>query len=216
MVAFGTLHLGLLDPQRSIQLDADAGRLCHRAAGSSCRVRLVAVIFNPSFPYRLVHMVLAAYLTTAFVVGAVGAYHLLRDNAPNAVRGVMFSMAMWMAAIGRAHPDLRGRYARPQHAAASAGQGHGDGRPLREPSRGRAALSVRFSRTMPNSASITPSRFPNSSSLILKHDLNAPLEGARYDPEASWPPVGYGLLVVSASWSASALLMLWHRAVSVW
>ena len=38
-----------------------------------------AVIFNPSFPYRLVHMVLAAYLTTALVVGAVGARHLLRE-----------------------------------------------------------------------------------------------------------------------------------------
>ncbi len=36
-----------------------------------------AVIFNPSFPYRLTHMVLAAYLTTAFVVGGVGAWHLL-------------------------------------------------------------------------------------------------------------------------------------------
>ena len=32
------------------------------------------MIFNPSFPYRLVHMVLAAYLTTALVVGVVGAY----------------------------------------------------------------------------------------------------------------------------------------------
>ena len=29
-----------------------------------------SIIFNPSFPYRLVHMVLAAYLTTAFIVGA--------------------------------------------------------------------------------------------------------------------------------------------------
>jgi len=37
-----------------------------------------AVIFNPSFPYRLVHVLLAAYLTTAFVVGGVAAYHLLR------------------------------------------------------------------------------------------------------------------------------------------
>ena len=37
----------------------------------------LAVIFNPSFPYRLVHMVLAAYLATAFLVGATGAYHLL-------------------------------------------------------------------------------------------------------------------------------------------
>ena len=57
-----------------------------------------AVIFNPSFPYRLVHMVLAAYLTTAFVVGAVGAFHLLRDARNEGAR-VMFSMAMWMAAI---------------------------------------------------------------------------------------------------------------------
>ena len=57
-----------------------------------------AVIFNPSFPYRLVHMVLAAYLTTAFVVGAVGAFHLLR-NRYNAAARTMFSMALWMAAI---------------------------------------------------------------------------------------------------------------------
>ena len=32
----------------------------------------MAIIFNPSFPYRLVHTVLAAYLTTAFAVGAWG------------------------------------------------------------------------------------------------------------------------------------------------
>src|SRR5580700_9555091 len=56
------------------------------------------VVFNPSFPYRLVHMVLAAYLTTAFAVGAVGAWHLLR--APkNASARVMFSMALWMATL---------------------------------------------------------------------------------------------------------------------
>ena len=57
-----------------------------------------AVIFNPSFPYRLVHMVLAAYLTTAFVVGATGAWHLLRERSNEAAR-VMFSMALWMAAV---------------------------------------------------------------------------------------------------------------------
>ena len=44
-------------------------------------------------------MVLGAYLTTAFMVGGVGAWHLLRGHwdAPSARR--MFSMAMWMAAI---------------------------------------------------------------------------------------------------------------------
>src|SRR3989338_619156 len=34
------------------------------------------IIFNPSFPYRFLHMILAAYLTTAFVVGGIGAFYL--------------------------------------------------------------------------------------------------------------------------------------------
>ena len=68
------------------------------AAGQFVPVDWLAVIFNPSFPYRLVHMVLAAYLATAFVVGATGAYHLLRGRHGPMVR-TMFSMAMWMAAI---------------------------------------------------------------------------------------------------------------------
>jgi cytochrome d ubiquinol oxidase subunit I len=53
----------------------------------------LAVIFNPSFPYRLVHTVFAAYLTTALVVGAVGAWHLLRERTNDGAR-TMFSMAM--------------------------------------------------------------------------------------------------------------------------
>jgi cytochrome d ubiquinol oxidase subunit I len=56
------------------------------------------VIFNPSFPYRLVHMVIASYLSVAFVVGAVGAWHLRRDAQNQAAR-LMFSMAMWMAVV---------------------------------------------------------------------------------------------------------------------
>src|SRR5690606_31352454 len=57
-----------------------------------------AIIFNPSFPYRLTHTVTAAYLTTAMVVGAVGAWHLLNDQSNPGARK-MFSMAMWMAAL---------------------------------------------------------------------------------------------------------------------
>jgi cytochrome d ubiquinol oxidase subunit I len=64
----------------------------------------LAVIFNPSFFVRLPHMVLASYLSVAFVVGAVGAYHMLRERAVfgearNVAAKKMFSMAMWMAAI---------------------------------------------------------------------------------------------------------------------
>src|SRR5690606_18810305 len=56
------------------------------------------VIFTPSFPYRLVHTVLGSYLTTALVVGAVGAWHLLRDRN-NAGARVMFTMAMGMLVV---------------------------------------------------------------------------------------------------------------------
>jgi cytochrome d ubiquinol oxidase subunit I len=58
----------------------------------------LAVIFNPSFPYRLVHMALAAYLSTALFVGAAGAWHLLKYRDNPRVK-MMFSMAMWMLLI---------------------------------------------------------------------------------------------------------------------
>ncbi len=57
-----------------------------------------AVIFNPSFPYRLIHMVIAAFLTTALIVGGVAAWHMLRRNMQPSVRK-MYSMAMWMLIV---------------------------------------------------------------------------------------------------------------------
>ncbi len=56
------------------------------------------VIFNPSFPYRLVHMSVAAFLATALFVGASAAWHLLRGRDNPAIRK-MLSMAMWMLLI---------------------------------------------------------------------------------------------------------------------
>ena len=117
------------------------------------------IIFNPSFPYRLVHTVIAAYLTTAFVVGGVGAWHLLKDRA-NLHARKMFSMAMWMAAIvapiqifaGDMH-GLNTLEHQPQKVMAM--EGH-----YRKPSRWRAADPVRHSRTARKSGSIMRSRFP--------------------------------------------------------
>ncbi len=60
------------------------------------------VVFNPSFPYRLAHMTTAAFLSTAFLVGGVAAWHLLKERkekVKNETARLMFSMAMWMAAI---------------------------------------------------------------------------------------------------------------------
>ena len=58
----------------------------------------LAVIFNPSFPYRLLHMSVAAFLATALMVGASAAWHLLRGNDNPAVKKMM-SMAMWMVLL---------------------------------------------------------------------------------------------------------------------
>jgi cytochrome d ubiquinol oxidase subunit I len=58
----------------------------------------LAIVFNPSFPYRLLHMSIAAFLSSAMFVGASAAWHLLRGNDTPAIRK-MFSMALWMALI---------------------------------------------------------------------------------------------------------------------
>lgn len=68
------------------------------------------IVFNPSFPYRLMHMALAAFLSTAFFVAASAAWHLLRGQRSAEVKK-MLSMAMWMillvapiqAVVGDAH-----------------------------------------------------------------------------------------------------------------
>jgi cytochrome bd ubiquinol oxidase subunit I len=145
------------------------------------------IIFNPSFPYRLVHTVIAAYLTTALAVGAVGAWHLLKDAAQDHARK-MFSMAMWMAAlvapvqvlVGDAH-GLNTLEHQPAKVMAMEGhfQSHPDGAPLilfgipdDDAQQMRHAIEI-----------------PKLSSLILKHDLDAPLAGLDTIQPANRPPV---------------------------
>jgi cytochrome d ubiquinol oxidase subunit I len=146
------------------------------------------IVFNPSFPYRLLHTVTAAYLTTAFVVGAVGAWHLLKDRA-NLHARKMFSMAMWMAALvapvqiflGDMH-GLNTLEHQPAKVMAMEGhyQSHPDGAPL-----------ILFG--IPDSEAKTVRyaiEIPKASSLILKHDPNAPLAGLDTIPDDEEPPVG--------------------------
>ncbi|MBQ4874852.1 MAG: cytochrome ubiquinol oxidase subunit I [Rickettsiaceae bacterium H1] len=54
------------------------------------------IIFNPSFCYRFFHMVTASYLTTAFIVGGIGAYYLWKKIHTEHAK-IMFAMAMIMA-----------------------------------------------------------------------------------------------------------------------
>src|SRR5215208_3604701 len=79
MVAIGTLISAFWILSANSWMQTPTGHAVN-ADGQFIAADWLKVIFNPSFPYRLVHMVLAAYLTTALVVGAVGAWHLLRDR----------------------------------------------------------------------------------------------------------------------------------------
>ncbi len=58
----------------------------------------LAIIFNPSFIYRLPHMILASYLTTAFVVAGVASYYFIKNVYKEQAR-IMLGMAMLLISI---------------------------------------------------------------------------------------------------------------------
>jgi cytochrome d ubiquinol oxidase subunit I len=186
MVAIGTLFSAFWILSANSWMQTPAG-FAVNSAGQFVPADWWAVIFNPSFPYRLVHMVLAAYLTTAFVVGAVGAWHLLRDARAEGPR-VMFSMAMWMAALvapvqivaGDQH-GLNTLEHQPAKVMAMEGhfQSHPDGAPL-----------ILFGWPDQNAAAVRYAiQIPKASSLILKHSLDAPLAGLDTIKRTDWPNV---------------------------
>jgi cytochrome d ubiquinol oxidase subunit I len=127
-----------------------------------------------------VHTLLAAYLTTAFAVGAVGAYHLLRNRENEGAR-IMFSMAMWMAAIvaplqifaGDQHGLNTFEY---QPAKISAIEGHFDTQ--------RGAPLILFG--LPDMKAETTRyavEIPKLGSLILTHSWDGEVKGLK-----AWPP----------------------------
>ena len=147
-----------------------------------------AIVFNPSFPDRLFHTVIAAYLTTALAVGGVAAWHLLK-NRGNAHARTMFSMAMWMAALVAPVQIFAGdqhglNTLKHQPAKVMAMEGHFESHP-------HGAPLILFG--IPDSAENRVDyavEIPKASSLILKHDLDAPLAGLDTVAPADRPPVG--------------------------
>ena len=53
------------------------------------------IVSNPSFPYRLAHMTIAAFIVAGFIVAACGAWQLLRGRRDKAVK-ISFSMGLWI------------------------------------------------------------------------------------------------------------------------
>lgn len=144
------------------------------------------IIFTASFPYRLVHTVIASYLTTAMAVGAVGAWHLLKDPANRGARK-MFSMAMWMAAIVAPIQILAGDQHglnTLEHQPAKVLAMEGD----YEPSPDGAPL-ILFGLPSNDEGRVRYEvAVPHIGSLILKHDPHAPLPGLKDYPRDIWPP----------------------------
>jgi len=164
-----------------------------------------AIIFSPSFPYRFSHMVIAAYLTTAFVVAGVGAFYLWRRRYEAHAR-VMFGMAMIMAVfvaplqllVGDQH-GLNTLKHQPVKVAAMEG--------LWET---RRAAPLRLFGWPDQKAEVTrySLTIPKMSSLILTHNINGEVRGLKEWPANERPPVaavfwafrlmvGIGLLMIA-------------------
>lgn len=168
-----------------------------------------AIIFNPSFPYRLVHTVLAAYLTTAFAVGAVGAWHLLKDSGNRSAQ-LMFSMAMWMALIVAPLQvfvgDLHGlNTLQHQPAKVAAMEGHYETR--------QGAPLILFG--VPDDAAETTRyalEIPKLGSMILTHDWDGEVIGLKAWPHDERPPA----LIVFWSFRVMVTLGLAMAALGLW
>ena len=219
-VAVGTFFSAFWILSVNSWMQTPAGFKIDAETGQFLPVDFWQIIFNPSFPYRLMHTVTAAYLTTAFIVGGVAAFHMLRrrrrkEQASAATR-TMFSMAMWMAAIFAPVQiflgDLHGiNTLEHQPAKVMAMEGHYESHP-------NGAPLYLFG--IPNDETQTLDYaigIPQLSSLILKHEWGAPLAGLDTIPDDEQPPVaivfwafrimvalGFGMLGVGM-WS------LWAR-----
>ncbi len=181
-------------------------------------VNWLEIIFNPSFGYRFVHMVTAAYLTTAFTVGGIGAFYLWRRRHIRHAR-VMLGMAMIMAVfvsplqllLGDMH-GLNTLEHQPVKVAAMEG--------LWETTSGAPLLLFGWPDEQEETTRYAVG-LPKLSSLILTHHLDGEVKGLKAWPPNERPPaatvfwsfrlmVGLGLVMI-ATGLAGALLYLRKR-----
>ena len=208
MVAIGTLFSAFWILSVNSWMHTPTGYAINEA-GQFIPADWWAVIFNPSFPYRLVHMVLAAYLTTAFVVGGVGAWHLLKDVRDKGAR-IMFSMAMWMAVLVAPLQVVVGDFhglntLEHQPAKIAAMEGHYETR--------RGAPLILFG--IPDDTA-EETRYaveiPKLGSLILTHDPDGEVRGLKSWPKDERPPAE----IVFWSFRLMVGLGLAMAAVGLW
>jgi cytochrome d ubiquinol oxidase subunit I len=198
MVAFGTLLSATWILSVNSWMHTPAG-FAMNDLGQFVPQDWLRIIFNPSFPYRLLHMTLASYLTVSFVVGAVGALHLLR-NKHNAEARKMFSMAMWMATLVAPLQifagDLHGlNTLEHQPIKVAAMEGHWQ----RQTGAPFLVLAWPDQKSAKNRFELG---IPYASAVILTHDLHGETPGLTDVPASERPPVAL------VFWSFRVMILL--------
>jgi len=165
------------------------------------------VLFNPSFPYRFTHMLLASGLTCAFLMAGLSAWQLLRGQAERSAPKVMrvgLTVAALLIPVQIFVGDLHGLNTlkhQPQKIAAMEG--------VWETERGAPLLlfAVPDDKARTNHFEIA---IPKMASLILTHDADGEIKGLNDFPDAHPPAaplffafrvmVGMGVLMLLVSW----------------
>lgn len=185
MVAFGTLLSSFWILSTNSWMQTPQGYKI--VDGRFEPVDWLAIIFNPSFPYRLMHNVNAFYITTAFVVMGVGAWLLRRQRATDEAR-IMVRMALDLLIILVPLQIFLGDQ-------------HGLNTLKYQPAK-LAAIEGRYDTTqpvpltlfgIPDDAAATMREaieVPELGSLILTHSWNGTIKGLKEWPPDERPPVG--------------------------
>jgi cytochrome d ubiquinol oxidase subunit I len=185
MVAFGTLLSSFWILSANSWMQTPQGyRLVD---GRFEPVDWFAIVFSPSFPYRLSHNVTAFYITTAFVVMGVGAWLLRRARATDDAR-MMIRMALDLLIILVPLQMFLGDQ-------------HGLNTLEHQPAK-LAAIEGRYDTAQPTPLTLFgipddeaatmryPIEIPDLGSLILTHSWNGVIKGLKEWPADQRPPVG--------------------------
>ena len=169
----------------------------------------LAVMFNPSFPYRFAHTVTAVYLTTAFTVIGVAAWYLRHARYVEEAK-VMIAMGVVLASllvpaqalIGDAH-GLNTLAHQPQKLAAMEG--------IWETRAGQPAVLFAIPDTA-NETNRAEVSIPKLASFYLTHDWDGVVQGLKDFARADRPPVApvfFGFRVMVGMWGVMLALTLW-------
>lgn len=182
------------------------------------------VIFSPSFPYRFFHMVIAAYLTTALIVGGIGAWYILRERSVphgRVMLGMSLSLLVWLAPFQLIVGDLHGlNVAKYQPAKLAALEAHWN--------TGRNVPLILFA--WPD-VKAEENRYelavPNLGSLILTHEWDGEIKGLKdFKPDDRPNPVipffafrimvGIGMIMIAVGFIGAILWLTGRLWTSRW